>query len=147
MKVRHLSRRGAEGAGVLGVDPALDGMAVEADVLLLQREWRAGRDADLLDDEVNTGDHLSHRVLDLEPRVHLDEVELAVLVEELDSADAAIAELSHSLGHNLADARSLTVVECRRQRLLPQLLMPPLQRAIALAKMDCVALAVAEYLD
>src|SRR5262249_49966765 len=106
-----------------------------------------GRDADLLDDEVNTGDHLSHRVLDLEPRVHLDEVELAVLVEELDSADAAIAELSHSLGHNLADARSLTVVECRRQRLLPQLLMPPLQRAIALAKMDCVALAVAEYLD
>ena len=57
--------------------------------------------------EVDAGDHLGDRVLDLEPRVHLDEVELAVLVEELDRADAAIAELAHRLGHDLADARAL----------------------------------------
>ncbi len=57
----------------------------------LRVERRARRDADLLDDEVDAGDHLGDGVLHLEPRVHLDEVELAALVEELDGADAAIA--------------------------------------------------------
>ena len=50
-------------------------------------------DADLLLHEVEAGEHLGHRMLDLEPRVHLDEIELAVLIEELDRADALIAEL------------------------------------------------------
>ena len=56
----------------------------------------AGGDADLLAHQVDAGDHLGHRMLDLQARVHLDEVELAVLVEELDGADAAVAELLHA---------------------------------------------------
>ena len=43
--------------------------------------------------EIEPGDHFGHRMLDLQARVHLDEIELAVLVQELDRADAAIAEL------------------------------------------------------
>ena len=62
-------------------------------------------DADLLEDEVDVGDHLGHRMLDLDAGVHLDEVELAVLVEELDGADAEIVELAHRLGDDLADLR------------------------------------------
>ena len=71
--------------------------------LLRERQRRAGGDADLLDDEVDAGDHLGHRMLDLQARVHLDEVELAVLVEELDRAGAAVAELLHGLGDGRAD--------------------------------------------
>ena len=56
-----------------------------------------GGDADLLLHEIEAGQHLGHRMLDLQPRVHLDEIELAVLVEELDGADALIAELRHGL--------------------------------------------------
>ena len=42
--------------------------------------------------EVDAGDHLGDRMLDLDARVHLDEVELAVLVQELERAGAAVAD-------------------------------------------------------
>ncbi len=71
--------------------------------LCLKREVVAGGDADLLEDQVDVGDHLGHRMLDLDARVHLDEIELAVLVEEFDGADAEIADLAHRLRHRLAD--------------------------------------------
>ncbi len=53
---------------------------------------RAGGDPDLLDDEVDAGDHLGDGVLDLKARVHLDEIELAGLVKELDGSDARDSE-------------------------------------------------------
>ncbi len=86
-------------------------------------------------------------MLDLEARVHLDEIELAVLVEELDGAGAEIVELAHRLGDGLADLVARAGVERGRGAFLPDLLVAALQRAVALAEMDGVALAVAEHLD
>ena len=80
---------------MLGVDAALDRRAEEANVLLRDRERRAGGDLDLLVDDVDAGDHLGDGMLDLHARVHLDEIELSVLVEELDCPGADIAELGH----------------------------------------------------
>ena len=74
------------------------------DVLLRDRQAAAGGDADLLVHEVDAGDRLGDRMLDLQAGVHLDEVELAVLVEELDGAGAGIAELGDGVGADLADA-------------------------------------------
>ena len=48
-------------------------------------------DADLPGDEVEPGHELGDRVLHLQPGVHLQEVELAVLVEELDRAGVVVA--------------------------------------------------------
>ncbi len=110
-------------------------------------EVAAGRDADLLDHEVDVGDHLGHRMLDLDARVHLDEIELAVLVEEFDGADAEIFELAHRLRDRLADAVAGGEVERGRGAFLPDLLVAALQRAVALAEMDGAAVAVAEHLD
>ena len=70
-----------------------------------KRELLPGGDADLLLHDVDAGDHLGDRVLDLHARVHLDEVELVVLVEELERARAAIADLAAGVGAALADAR------------------------------------------
>src|SRR3546814_4600761 len=81
-------------------------------------------------------------MLDLQAGVHLDEIELAVLVEELDGAGAAVAELAHGLGDTRADGLALGRVECRRQRLLQHLLVTALQRAVALAEVDRATLAV-----
>ena len=86
-------------------------------------------------------------MLDLEARVHLDEVELAVLVEEFDRAGAGILQLAHRLGADLADLGALRVVERGRGAFLQHLLVAALQRAVALAEMDGLALAVAEDLD
>jgi hypothetical protein len=54
-----------------------------------ERHRFAGGDADLLAHQIDAEDRLGHRVFDLQTGVHLDEVELAVLVEELDRAGAA----------------------------------------------------------
>ncbi len=78
---------------------------------LRQREIGAGADADLLENEVDIGDHLGHRMLDLDARIHLDEVELAFLVQELDRADAEILDLAHRLGDRFADLLALRGVE------------------------------------
>ena len=69
-------------------------MAGEFDVRLGVAERLAGGDADLLAHQIDAADHLGHRMLDLQPRVHLDEGELAVLVEELERAGVAVAELA-----------------------------------------------------
>ena len=122
-------------------------MAVELHVLLLDGQGIAIGDADLLQDEVDVGDHLGHGMLDLDPRVHLDEIESAVLVEEFDGADAEIFEFAHGHGHGLADRLALRAVECGGGALLQDLLVAALQRAVALAEMDGAALAVAQHLD
>ena len=98
MVVRDPAGRGHEGFGILGIDAALDGVAVEGDVVLREGERRAGGDADLLAHQIDAGDHLGHRMLDLQAGVHLDEIELAVLEQELDRAGAAIAEPAHGVG-------------------------------------------------
>jgi len=46
-------------------------------------------------------------MLDLKARVHLDEIEFTVLVQELDGSSSGIAEIGNSLGNDAADARTL----------------------------------------
>ena len=57
------------------------------------RELLARRDAQLLAHEVDPGHELADRVLDLQPRVQLDEVEVAVRPEqELERAGVPVAD-------------------------------------------------------
>ena len=67
----------------------------------------AGGDLDLLIHEIEAGDHLGHRMLDLDAGIHLDEIEFAVLVEKLDRADALVIHLAHGVGADLADFETL----------------------------------------
>jgi hypothetical protein len=55
-------------------------------VVLRQRQRLAGGHAQLPLDQVEAGDRLGHRVLDLQPRVHLHEVEAQVAVGARGSA-------------------------------------------------------------
>ncbi|GBF25084.1 hypothetical protein MnTg02_00113 [bacterium MnTg02] len=55
-------------------------MSVEAYFALRQTQRCSGGDPDLLDDNVDPGDHFGHWVLDLKTRVHFYEVEFAVFV-------------------------------------------------------------------
>src|SRR5262249_27418112 len=85
-------------------------------------------------------------MLDLQTRIHLDEVELAVLIEELDGTCAAIADLLHRLGDRGADLLARLGVEGWRGGFLHHLLMSALQRAVTFPQVHSVAFAVAEYL-
>ena len=122
-------------------------MAVELHVLLLHRKRRAIGDADLFAHEIDAGDHLGDRVLNLQTRVHFDEIEFAVFVKILNRADAEIAELLDRIGRDLADARALVRVQSWRRRFFEHFLVAALQRAIALAQMDDVAVAVGDDLN
>jgi hypothetical protein len=95
---------------ILGVDAALDGPAVALHVGLRQRQLLAGGHADHQLDQVEAGDALGDRVLDLQPRVHLQEVERLVLADdELHRAGALVVhglgERHGLLAHRLARRR------------------------------------------
>jgi hypothetical protein len=78
--ILHEARRRSERLRILGVDPALDGVAVKVDLVLGDGQAVALGDAELLGDQVDVAAQLRDGMLDLEPGVNLDEVELAVLV-------------------------------------------------------------------
>ena len=141
-------RRREIAIGILGVDPALDRPAGELDVALLERELLAGRDADHLLDEIDAGDQLGHRMLDLEPRVHLEEIEAAILPgDEFHRAGAVVADRLGERHRLLAHLGARLRVEQRARRFLDDLLVAALDRAFALAEMDHVAVLVAQHLD
>ena len=135
---------------VLGGDPALQRGAAQPDRVLVEAEvgqGLAGCDPQLGLHEVDVGDLLGHGVLDLDPRVHLDEVVVAVGAEqELHRAGVAVADLGREpygvRTHPLAEVG----VEVGRRGDLDDLLVPPLDRAVALEEVDHVALGVGEDL-
>src|SRR5512140_1411075 len=136
-QVGDLPGRGQEALRrILRVDARLDGVAAPDD-LLLPRDAAAARDVDLHADEVEAGDRLGHRVLDLQPRVHLEEVEAPARVdEELDRAGAAVRHGARRADRDLAHRGAERVVHDRARALLDHLLLAALHRALALAEVD-----------
>ena len=141
--------RGQEAAfRILGVDARLERPAVEPDVLLREGKRLAGGDADHQLHEVEAGHQLGHRMLDLQPRVHLQEVEIAVAVDdELHRAGGAVADRPGQRHGLRAHRLPRRLVEKRARRLLDHLLMAALDRAFALAEEHDVAVRVAQHLD
>ena len=86
-------------------------------------------------------------MLHLDARVHLDEEELALLVEEFERAGPAIAHCRAGAADPLAHLAPLLCGDSRCRRFLDDLLPPPLQRAVALAQRDDVAVMVAHHLE
>ena len=119
---------------ILGIDAGLHRPAVELHVGLLELQLLAGGDPDHLLDEIDAGHQLRHRVLDLQPRVHLQEEEAAILAcHEFHCAGAVVAHRPGQRDGLLAHGLAGPGVEQRRGRLLDDLLVAALDRAFALA--------------
>ena len=108
----------------------------------------APRDAKLPFDQVDPGDRLGHRMLDLQPRVHLHEVEVArrhragtrsCRRRRISTAFASATAAAPSFSRNAASTAG-------EGAFLDQLLVPPLHRAVALAEMHHIAVLVGEDL-
>ena len=131
---------------VLGVEPHLDGVPGRC---------RSGRgeptalgDPHLLLDEVEAGEQLGDRVLDLEPGVHLQEPEPpgGLVVEELHRAGADVADRpGRRPGRGVQRGPGL-LVEPRGGRLLDDLLVPALHRAVPVPDHLDGAVRVTEHL-
>ena len=138
---RKVSRR------ILRVDAALDGVTADGQILLLKGQRLACRHAKLLADQINAGDLLGDRVLDLNAGVHLAEVEIAVVIDqEFDRTRVAVADAlcqrNSRRGHLLAQ---LGRDESRRT-FLDQLLVAALHRALTLEQVHHIAVVIAQNL-
>ncbi len=134
---------------VLGVDPRLHRVPVDAQVVLGERQRLARRDAELVLDEVDAAaDQLRDRVLDLEAGVHLEEVEVAgVGVEqELHGARVGVADRGGQGDRRRGEPLAQPGVDGRRGRLLDDLLVAALRRAVALEEVQHRAVLVGEHL-
>ena len=133
---------------VFCVDPALHRPADQRDVVLRHRQLLAGGDADHLLDQIDAGDVLGHRVLDLQAGVHLEEVE--VLVGTDDELDGAGRLVLHRLGQRdrlFAHRLARLGVEEGARRLFDDLLVTPLDRTLPLVQIERVAERVGQDLD
>src|SRR3989344_545421 len=132
---------------VLGVDAELDGVTAPAHVFLPEGNGLALGDAYLFLNDILAGDLFRYGVLDLQARVHLHEIELAVLVEqEFDGAGVLVIDTAGRTHAQVAHGGALFFGELRGRGDFDQFLVAPLDGTVALEKMDDVALLVAEYL-
>src|SRR5207244_2115153 len=98
--------------------------------------------------DVDPGDELAHRMLDLEARVQLDEIEGAARVEEeLEGARVRVGERAAGPLRRRLHRLARLGIERRRGRLFDQLLVAALDRALALAEGEDAPVDVAEHLD
>src|SRR5262245_15038778 len=145
---RDPARRGEEPAcDVFGVDAAFDRVAANLDLVLSDGQRLPRGDADLLTHDVDPRDRLGDRVLHLHARVHLEEVVRTVCVEQaFDRARRSVTDCTCRVDGNRADARTKLRIDSRGRRLLDQLLVPPLDRAVALPEVDHVPVCVGQDL-
>ncbi len=95
---RDLSRCRQEVFGrIFCVNAAFDGGATRAGVGLAPGEGGAFGDADLLSHKIDPGDHFRHRMLDLQPGVHLDKIKLVIGIDQ--EFNGASVGVVNRLGH------------------------------------------------
>ncbi len=122
-------------------------MAVQAQLVLGQWQRLAGGHAQLPLDQVEPGDALGDRVLDLQPCIHLQEKVSALGIDDkLDRAGTSITHRTSGRHGICADALAHGGIDDRRRCLFDHLLASPLRGAVALAQVDAVAVGVGEHL-
>ena len=82
-QVRNCSWRGEKFVfRIFGVNAALDGVAAEDDVTLRKRQRLTGSNSNLQLDEIEACDQLRYGMLNLQTRIHFEEIEIAFFVDE-----------------------------------------------------------------
>ena len=108
----------------------------------------AARDPQLIADQVATGDELRHWMLDLEPRVHLQEEELAGIGQQhLHRPGIDVAHRRRDRHRRVAHPRAQLGRDRGRRSLLHDLLVSSLRRAVALAEMHPGAVRIEQDLE
>src|SRR5215208_3587272 len=131
---------------VLGIDAGLDGAAPQGHFLLGEWERFPRCDGELEVDEVEASNELRHGVFDLQARVHLQEVELVIVEEELHRACVVVAGLAGEADGGVADRLAEVLVERRGRGFFDDLLVAALDRTFPLEQMEEVAMPVPDHL-
>src|SRR5690606_12541981 len=110
-------------------------------------QWFAGGYPQLLSHQVDAGDHLRHRMFDLDPAVDLQEIDVfRVIDEKLECAGANVTGRFGATHGRLSELGDRLRTQPRGRRLLDQLLVPPLHGTVAFAEVNDVARRIREDL-
>src|SRR5215468_2014298 len=144
-------RRQKAALGIFGVNACLYRVAADLELVLGEGQWLARSDAQLPFDQIEPGDHLGHGMLDLQARVHFHEVEGASIIScvfdnELDRTRADVADRPCRRYRGGAHGTTAFTRHSRSWRLLEDLLMPALHRAVAFEQVDAVSVRVGKDL-
>ena len=120
-----------ERAWILRVESSLDCVTAGRDV---EFELLTCGNPELQLDDVEAGDLLRDRVLDLNPAVQLEKVDVGTGHEEFGGAGAHVADRLREGNGSGCDLRPYVRIESGGGRLLDQLLVAPLDRAVATAE-------------
>ena len=139
--------RGRELECIFGIDAALDRMAGELDFALAIAQLFACRNVNLLLHDVDAGDHFCHRMLNLDPGIHFNEIKFAFFIQEFKGAGAAVTDLAASFSAAFADFFDDFARDADCRCFFDHFLVPALHRTIALAEPDRILEFVCQYLD
>ena len=151
--VERAGRRQKSRHGILGIEARFHRPAIDHQLILTEGQGLATGDAQLPLDQILAGDRFCHRMLDLKSRIHLHEPDaigaqaFAGIGDELDSAGADIVDGLRCFHRSVTDRRARDRIHAGGGGLLDDLLVPTLQRAVALEQVNHVALRVAKNLD
>src|SRR6266571_7843089 len=134
---------------VFRIDSTLNRVAVPTDFILFERKRRPIRDRDLFAHEVDSSHEFSHRMLDLQARVHLEEIKLTrgFSDEKLNRAGANIIHRARDLDRGFAHLHAQRRIVDRGRAFFDDFLVAALNRALALAEMNHVSASIREELD
>ena len=122
-------------------------MAAKRNLILPQGKRLACRHAQLPFHEIQARNHLGHRMLDLKPGVHFQEIDVQIRIrDELHGARVSVSNRARGLDRVAGQLFAKGRGEHGARRFLDDFLPPPLGRAIALEKVDDVAVRIAENL-
>ena len=83
----------------------------------------------------------------LKPRIHLDEIELAILIQELERSGTVVAKFGRRLAGDLADGGAFCCGQAGGGGFFQHFLVAALQRAVAFAQVYTVAVLIGQNLD
>ena len=132
---------------VLRVNSAFDRKTAMLNVLLRKRQLLSGGDLNLPLDQINTSRQFGNGVLDLNTRVHFDEVERAGMIDDkLDGSRIGVLRFLCESDGGFAKRLAFLKGKVRRRGQFDELLSSPLQRAVAFPEVNDVAVIVGENL-
>ncbi|CNU80152.1 Uncharacterised protein [Salmonella enterica subsp. enterica serovar Bovismorbificans] len=147
MEARDFAWAWQEGVRIFGIDTAFYRMASNDNFVLCDRQRLTRRDAQLLFDQIDAGNHFSHRVFNLNTGVHFDEIELAVFEQEFERPCAAIADVYARFRAAFADIATQFRRNAWRRGFFNHFLVATLHGTVAFRQIDSVALAVRQHLN
>ncbi len=133
---------------IFSIEPHFDGVALRRALILCEITEIAGGLPHHHLDEIEAGHLLRHRMLDLKPRVHFEEVEFLFrrIIDELDGPRRFVSNGFAKTHGRLLECAAHIIRQIGRWCFFDHFLVTALRRAVAFTKRDDPALAIAKYL-